>query len=246
MTKINEQRHLPLDGAYNIRDVGGYLTKTGQTTRWQTLLRADSLHKLPPHSQQALLDYGVKTIIDLRFEHEVAAAPNVFARVEAVNYVNISLLADAAPNAKRRNSPDLESMYKFMLDERQVALKAVFDTMLNDGFPVLIHCTVGKDRTGLISALMLGLAEVDNTTIAEDYALTAHYGGDLFDELRAQAMAAGRDLTRYERFLEAKPEAMLNTLAHLEKQYQNVSNYLQHIGLSEAQISTLRQHMIAT
>ncbi|MEM7029873.1 MAG: tyrosine-protein phosphatase [Chloroflexota bacterium] len=241
MTDSKGRRHLPLAGAHNIRDIGGYTTQDGQATRWRTFLRADSLHNLSPDSQKALIDYGLRTIIDLRFSHELDDEPNVFAQSDQVNYVNISLLEEAAPSAPRRILPNLESMYKFMLDERHTAMKAIFDTMLTDGFPVLIHCTVGKDRTGLVSALMLGLAGVDNQTIAEDYALTAHYGQDLFAELREKAAARGRDLDAYEKYLEAKPEAMLNTLAHLEKHYHDVPTYLQEIGLSQAEVSQLQQ-----
>ncbi len=239
------QRHLPLDGAHNIRDIGGYPTASGATTRWRTFLRADSLHKLTPAAQQELIAYGLRTVIDLRFDHECSSAPNVFAASDEIAYVNISLLAAAAPNDDRRTLPDLESIYKFILDERQDALKTVFDLMTDEAFPVLIHCTAGKDRTGIIAALMLGLAGVDHETIAEDYALTAHYGAVMLDELRAQAVAAGHDLAIYERFLEAKPEAMRNTLAYLETHYENVPAYLAHIGLTAAQIEQLRQTLLA-
>jgi protein-tyrosine phosphatase len=237
------QRHLPLEGTYNIRDIGGYPTTSGDTTRWRTFLRADSLHRLTPVAQQELIDYGLRTVIDLRFDHECSSAPNVFAASDEVTYVNISLLADAAPNAERRMLPDLESIYKYILDERQAVLKQVFDVMTAEAFPVLIHCTAGKDRTGIISALMLGLAGVDHATIAADYALTAHYAGAMFDELRAQAATAGRDMSTYERYLESKPEAMRNTLAYLEETYESVPAYLARIGLSEAQVAQLRQKM---
>ena len=240
-----EQRHLPLESSYNIRDVGGYTTSDGYTTRWRTFLRADSLHRLTPASQQYLIDYGLRTIIDLRYERELATAPDVFANSSEVNYVNISLMAEAAPNAERRYWPDLESLYKYILDERQEVVKAVFDVMTQEAFPVLIHCTAGKDRTGIITALMLGLADVNHAIIAEDYALTAYFGGGMFDQFRAQAAEAGRDMAILERYLEAKPEAMLNTLAHLEATYQNVPTYLQHIGLTTTQLNRLRQTIVA-
>ncbi len=63
------KRHLRLEGTYNVRDIGGYRTTDGRHTRWRRLLRADSLHRLTPASQAALVDYGVRTVIDLRFAH---------------------------------------------------------------------------------------------------------------------------------------------------------------------------------
>ncbi|HRW10958.1 MAG TPA: tyrosine-protein phosphatase, partial [Caldilineaceae bacterium] len=163
---------------------------------------------------------------------------------DEVAYVNISLLADAAPTVERRMLPDLESIYKYILDERQAVLKQIFEVMTAEAFPVLIHCTAGKDRTGVVSALLLGLAGVDHDTIAEDYALTARYAGGMFNELRAQAAAAGRDMSTYERYLEAKPEAMRNTLAYLMEKYESVPVYLIRIGLTEGQINSLRRQLL--
>ncbi|MEM7125348.1 MAG: tyrosine-protein phosphatase [Chloroflexota bacterium] len=245
---VEGKRHLPLEGSHNIRDIGGYDTSSGEVTNWRTFLRADSLHRLTPEGQQALIDYGLRTVIDLRFAHEVESAPNVFANSDSVNYFNISLFANASPtnspSGQRQPPTDLESIYKMILDERQSELKAVFDVMLNDAFPVLIHCTVGKDRAGVISALMLALAGVDHEMIAADYALTAEYGADLFDELRASAATAGRDVAAFERFLEAKPEAMHNTLTYLNENYGGVVTYLEKVGLTQEQIDSLRQQIL--
>ena len=77
--RLQPRRHLAIEGAYNIRDLGGYPTLDGRRTRWKTFIRASSLHRLPPDSQAALVDYGIRTVIDLRSTHEVDEAPSVFA-----------------------------------------------------------------------------------------------------------------------------------------------------------------------
>ncbi len=258
------QRHLPIPGTYNIRDLGGYPTSDGRMTRWRTFLRADALHRLSPEGQQVLLDLGLDTVIDLRFAKELEESPNVFATSNfstpsngaandknSVNYVNISLMdglslaASSGQTLLVQPLDTLEAIYQAMLTHCQPALRAVFDVMsASDGEALLFHCTAGKDRTGLIAAMLLGLAGVAPETIAEDYALTDQYLDELKQELRAKAAASGQNLEHYERMLESKPEAMRNTLAFIEQQYGGVVAYLQQIGLTDAQIDTL-QNMLA-
>ena len=83
---LTPQRILDLDGAYEIRDTGGYATRDGRQTRWKTLRRSANLDQLTPESQQALIDYGVRTVIDLRKPSELELRPDVFAGSTKVNF----------------------------------------------------------------------------------------------------------------------------------------------------------------
>jgi len=83
---LDPKRYLEIEGAHNVRDLGGYGTRDGGCTRWRRFLRADSLHGLSPAAQTVLLDYGVRTLIDLRRTKETQAKPNVFARSAGVAY----------------------------------------------------------------------------------------------------------------------------------------------------------------
>lgn len=258
MTENGNLRHLPLVGTYNIRDLGGYPTSDGRTTRWRAFLRGDALHRLPPVSQQTLLDMGLDTVIDLRFANELAEAPNVFATsvngdgngndadgARSVKYVNISLMDGLARAASAQPLDNLEAVYQAVLTHCQPALCAVFAVIsASKDAPVLFHCTAGKDRTGLIAALLLGLAEVAPEIIAEDYALTDQYLGTLKQELRDKAAASGQDLELYERMLEAKAEAMLKTLTFIHEKYNTVAAYLLEIGLGEEQVMRLRSRIV--
>src|SRR2546423_9737751 len=98
-------RHLNLEGTYNLRDTGGYRTLDGRTTRWHTFFRSDSLHRIPRAAQMTLLNYGVRTVIDLRRSDELHVAPNVFAGAPDVAYHQVSLLVDAPPNRGARPRP---------------------------------------------------------------------------------------------------------------------------------------------
>ena len=91
---LEPKRHLDLEGAYNIRDIGGYKTSDGRSTRWQTLLRADSLHRLAPASVTALMEYGVRTVIDLRTTDELQQAPDVLSNSSDFSYIHRNILGD--------------------------------------------------------------------------------------------------------------------------------------------------------
>ena len=133
-------RHLPLEGTHNLRDIGGYPTRDGRTTRWGQLFRSDSLHCLSPSGQALLIEQGLRTVIDLRHDTELQKAPNVFAASDAVAYVNIPLFADLTPRSGMRASVNtLADLYKTALDTCGRPLAEAFTVLSNGGFPALIH-----------------------------------------------------------------------------------------------------------
>lgn len=240
-------RHIPLEGAYNVRDIGGYPTQSGRETRWYTFFRADALNALTPAAQQQLLDYGLRTVIDLRSDHELAQEPNVFAQSDAVRYLNIPLLSGrGSHNGNPGEMPrDLVTVYKYILDDAQPKVCEVMSAICEaDAFPVLVHCTAGKDRTGVIAALMLDLAGVTDELIAEDYALTGQYLGPRMDAIRKNAAEAGRDMSAFEALLLSEPIAMMMTLRYLDETYGGAESYLRHIGLTDSQIAHLRTVLV--
>ena len=191
---MEPRRHLALEGTWNIRDLGGYATSDGRRTRWKTLLRGDVLHGLPPASRKAIIGYGVRTVIDLRKADEVRRQPNDFAGSPQVAYYHQDLVGDApltgivddssfSGESKRVviNRTDVDRVsYAVILDHSRARVSETLATLAEPGvLPALFHCGVGKDRTGLIAALVLGLAGVPAGTIAEDYALSARYPGTL-------------------------------------------------------------------
>jgi protein-tyrosine phosphatase len=237
-------RHLPLDGTFNVRDLGGYPTGDGRQTRWRTVWRADSLHRLPDLAQMALLAHGIRTVIDLRRPEEADEAPNVFRASPRVAYQHCSLLGEAA--LREMGPRTLEQVYRMILDERQEQVAGVVATLAAPGaLPAVIHCTAGKDRTGLIAALLLGLAGVPAAAIAEDYALTERYlQGAFFEEARRRAAERGHDWSRYQHLLICPPDLMLATLDYLESRHGGIAGYLRAIGLPETTLETLREALV--
>jgi protein-tyrosine phosphatase len=246
VTPPEPQRHLLLDGTYNVRDIGGYRTRDGRLTRWHTLFRADSLHRLAPAAQAILLDYGVRLVLDLRRSDELQAAPNVFTTSTSVYYRHLSLLADAPP-VVNGNPQALVETYRHILDNRQAQVYQTLAALATPGnLPAMVHCSAGKDRTGVIIALALGLAGVPAETIVEDYALTATCLGEAFmEETRQRALKRGYTWEQYKPLVGCPPEYMVTTLQHLETEYGGIEAYVRTIGLSEAQIEHLRAALVA-
>lgn len=245
---LDRKRRLEIQGAHNVRDLGGYRTRDGGRTRWGRFLRADTLHLLTPGAQTLLLDYGVGTVIDLRQTNETQAWPDVFARSPLVQYHHLNMIGDEeAENeplpGEAERSRQVAHVYCGWLDKCQVAVGNILGTLANGGDQAtLYHCAAGKDRTGVISALLLRLAGVSEQTIAADYGLTARYLVEPF-LTSPEAVPEIRTWADYQR-AHCPPEAMLLVLDHLERNYGGVEGYLRTVGLSGDQIGLLRHALV--
>jgi protein-tyrosine phosphatase len=237
-TKDTVQRILAIEGTYNCRDLGGYETKDGLQTRWGVVLRSGSLHGLTSAGQAQLMAMGLRTVLDLRRPDEAAAESIALDRFIA--YQNIPLVIDSPPSGGVY--PPLTEVYRRIFDNRQAAFRAVLERLAApDTFPALVHCTAGKDRTGMIAALLLGIAGVPDETIAADFAFSeaALRDDPGFAHHRERAIAAGRSA-----YLAAPAVLMTSSLQHLQTQYGGTTGYVHQIGLSEAQIERLRRALI--
>ena len=245
---LNRKRHLELQGANNVRDLGGYHTRDGGSTRWGRFLRADTLHLLSPEAQTVLLDYGVDTVIDLRQTNETQSWPDVFARSPAVQYHHLNMIGDEEPEIEplpqeAERPQQVAHVYCGWLDKCQEAVGSILGTLANGGNQAtLYHCAAGKDRTGVISGLLLSLAGVPEETIAADYGLSARYLVGPFQS-SPEAVPEIRTWADYQR-AHCPPEAMLLVLDHLERNYGGVEGYLRTVGLSKDQIVRLRDALV--
>ena len=241
---MEPMRHLQLEGAYNVRDTGGYLTVDGRTIRWHTLLRGDSLHRLTPEAQAHLIGMGLRTVVDLRRSSECAESPNVFADSGRVRYLHLPLFDDAPGTIDPQHTLDL--IYRAILDDAQPQVRAIFDALAKpDAFPALVHCTAGKDRTGVIIALLLGVAGVLTETIVRDYALSEQYLTDDFHaDLRARVEARGGDWAAMQQLLGAPTELMEDTLDYLAETYGDSTAYLRRIGVTDDESAAVRAALV--
>ncbi len=179
-------RRIPLRNCANLRDVGGYPAGDGRTTRWRTLLRSGSLHYAGEAASQTLAGYGVRTVLDLRTWEEADRAPSPPLAGPAVTR-RISLIAEGA----RGLDPRLDAVYRYLIDERGDAIGQVVKMLAApDALPALVHCSAGKDRTGIVVGLVLSAVGVPDEIVAEDYGLSAAYLGPRTPQIISQIRAS--------------------------------------------------------
>lgn len=236
-------RVLPVEGAFNVRDLGGYATRDGGTTRWGAFLRADGLHKLSDDSRTALVNRGVGTVIDLRHDKELQEKRNVFSDDSRVAYHHVSLINPTS--LATRQIASLADLYIGMLESSQAELLRVF-TVLADhgGTAALYHCAAGKDRTGVVSALLLELAGVPHDTIVDDYSLTGTCIAPIMDELRSDR-PAGMPAEVHEAFIGCAPDNMTAMLRYLTERYESAERYLLAIGLPADKVQAIKAKLVA-
>ncbi len=239
-----DMRRLAVEGAHNLRDLGGYRTRGGELTPWRRFLRADSPHRLSPAGIERLEGEGLGTVIDLRTTAECAAMPNPFAARPGVSYIHQPVFEELAPlnlaGVDFAGGDPLLDFYRIALDDRHEALREIL--VLIAAVPkgaVMFHCTVGKDRTGIVAALLLGLAEVAPDDIVADYAMTGPLIGPLVAEFLEHTRARGDDADKHARLLAAPAATMQAALGHIETRYGSVARYLAHIGVPPGDRSAL-------
>ncbi len=236
-------RLINVSGVSNLRDVGGYRTTDGRTVRSGRLLRSASLHLLDEEGQQELIRRGLRHVIDLRHDHELVNAPNVFRGSEQVNYQNISLFQGLAPERIPIGAiPTLAEMYTELLDSSADLIVKAIEPFAT-GETALVHCSAGKDRTGIIVALLLDLIGVDRATIVHDYALTDIYLEPLRESFRDFARGAGIDMVQYEHMISCRPEYIEAFLDHLYDRYGGARSYLLASGMTQEQLDAIREEL---
>lgn len=247
---VCEKRPILLEKAFNIRDLSGYKSEAGEITSG-LFLRGDSFEKLSEGDRDALMAIGVKTVVDLRNQDEITRTPSVFDEHPEVLYVNIPILPPGTQEKMIQQSGMtflMSDLYIVILDNSQSALKEVFTTLASSDGRVLFHCSAGKDRTGIISAILLRLAGIDNETVVADYCLTEVFLKEKLDSIKKAAKQKDYGIpgNLIDEMMSAKGATMEKLLKHLEDTYGGAETYLVTIGLSKAEIETLKFKMIGS
>jgi protein-tyrosine phosphatase len=227
---------------FNFRDLGGYATGTGHTTRWRRLYRSDSLSRIDPADAASFTSLGVRTVIDLRRPREVERDGRVHA-FDGMTYHHINPMHAEWEEATDHDEPSdarwLANRYLDLAEHGHAAITAAVEVIADSGnAPVVVHCVAGKDRTGVVSAVTLGALGVPDEVIAEDYALTSA----ATERTLAYLRGLNPEIEKMpKRWLLSPAEAMLLFLADLRARHGSVRAYL---GLPDAVYSRLEDNLL--
>jgi protein-tyrosine phosphatase len=244
---MTASRMINVPGITNLRDVGGYPAGNGSLTRWGTLLRSGTMNGLDDSRAERLQTIGLRTIIDLRRPFEVQAdpQPQILSDSGPASYVNISLLTDEIEEARRANNYLLPDLYRAMIDHAQPEIAETIGVLAEpNAFPALVRCTAGKDRTGIVVALLLRIAGVPDDTIVYDYALSqkSMETEEFIEFQKTHILARQVDWDVYrQNFLISPAEFMRDALGHIDREYGSACGYLQKIGIDVATMNHLRR-----
>ena len=230
-------RNLEFEGCVNFRDLGGYATADGREVAWRTLFRADGLNRLTDPDLAQLADLGLATVIDLRTPDEAAQRGSFPVERVPVAYVGLPL-TDVLPATEDlpewKEASYVATRYGAMVSEGGPVLTSAIDTLATgDALPAVMHCSAGKDRTGVLSALVLAFLGVPDETIVEDYALSAPAMGSLLERLKAEYPGAEDAVEQFApAILHVVPETMEQFLAGLRVRYGTYDALAASLGVT--------------
>jgi len=230
-----------IPGLHNVRDLGGFVTSTGHITRSNVFWRGDSPHRVTTSDLAYFATHQITTVIDLRHAHEQQGAPNPLATQADINYVAIPLfqVSHNTSNVITR----LDDFYIHLLETSRAPIQQTFTQLADAPNGTFFHCRVGKDRTGIIAALLLDLVEVPHAHIIADYVATADHITPLLPELRRDRPAHIDEAT-YEQIIGIQSDTMGNVLTYIKKTYGSTVNYLTEIAVPAAQLSKITHKFV--
>ncbi|WP_119698244.1 tyrosine-protein phosphatase [Microbacterium halotolerans] len=229
-----------VDGAINFRDVGG-LPASGGITRRGVLFRSGALSELTPEGQRRLRELGIRRIIDLRSDEELATEPS---RSGGIETFHLPLFLGSVGSFFR---PDmtLGLMYRSLLDQAGERLARAARLIAQDD-PAVVHCTAGKDRTGVTTALVLSAVGVPDEAVVADYARTE----SLLPETRNRAMLTGLRASGLDRenlidlAMRSPAHVMAGFLTELRQRHGSAQEWFREQGMSAAELHGLRDALV--
>lgn len=256
-SRVVGERLVPLQGARNFRDLGGYPTAEGGSVRWGQAFRSDHLGALTATDVERIAALGIRTVVDYRGQPERDEHPSKLPAGVIVHHLPIAeeLAEQTTPLDRIRAGEitswtveDMTELYLGIL-ERHAATFARVLTWLADPHsrPLLFHCAGGKDRTGLTAALVLSVLGVPRDHVLADFELTNLFRSEeRLAGLRTDLEAAGVDVDALATMFIAPRPALEASLEELERSYGGPVEYLRRRGgLAAETVDALRRELVA-
>jgi protein tyrosine/serine phosphatase len=255
-------RTIDLEGCGNFRDLGGYETNDGRRTRWRRLFRSDSLHWLTSADFATLRAHEIHLVagFDLRTARELEKTGSGLMPDHGVEHRHVPFIIDLPglqngvfdEEARKRLSElafatgeVAAERYLDMFDEAGACFAALFESLADEAsYPAAIFCAAGKDRTGMVAAVLLRALGVSDEQVVDDFALTLPITEERF-EARAKVLdwpidRRGLDPARFQ----AKHETMACFLEAFDRRYGSVEAYLEAQGVTDETLTRVRDHLL--
>ncbi|MBC1334266.1 tyrosine-protein phosphatase [Listeria booriae] len=252
------ERTIPLEGCFNFRDLGGYVNTAGKTVKWGKLYRSSLLTNITEKDKDTLEKLGVSWICDLRSTSEIAAKPTpVLAHIQN-RHIPIGTAKNESTESQKIDIPDDHRVYEPLMGESyrvfaqsKDGFREIFNDIIEkEEVPFLFHCTAGKDRTGVLGALLLKLLDVPENTILADYELTNQYADNILGEMQGLVNAFSNsekkiDLENFRPMAEARPAYLEIAFDEMQKEYGSVDAYLEKgIGITSSEKAKFQTMML--
>ena len=237
-------RRVAMEGCLNFRDLGGYPAREGRRLRWGHLYRSDSLHALSPADLERLWrELRIGEVVDLRTAAERAAEPSRGLDALPLRQHHLPLY-DGTEGGGQRPGLALHELYFLMLRFRGARIARVVETVAAADEALVFHCAAGKDRTGVVAAVILGLLGVDDDVIVADYALTKQALEGIVARLGASEGYREMLAVMPADTLHAEPETMRQLLARVREAFGGFDGWAREAALPDAVVRRLRGRLL--
>lgn len=223
-----------LESTMNTRELGMYrIQGTKNYTLSNRIYRSDRCESLSASDKKLLLDRDITTIIDLRSEQEAETKPSAFSSDSDFIVFHYPIVEGMLPPNSLEAVP-----VSYMEIAHADCVKEVFKTIADANEGVLFHCTAGKDRTGVVSAILLALVGVSDEDIVYDYAISREFNKQRLEAYLKEYPEIDKDIVL------ANEKSMYGFLRMLREKHNSVDQYLRDIGISEYEIQELKSKLI--
>lgn len=241
-----DARHYPFEGCFNFRDIGGYRAASGRVVRWGRYFRAGRQDRMTPDDVTRASGLGITTQIDLRRPDEVESSGRGPFESLGSRYIGLPVLPAGSYEQLNRETGTLGERYLAYLQYPDEPWRGVFEVLAdNASYPVLLHCTAGKDRTGVITALLLSILGVDRDVIEADFAITNRDVPRHVEYVaRGPGFPDGMSRAAFTRSAGVREDAIRVFLDGLEDLHGGPLPFLRSLGVNDAMQDAIRENLL--
>ena len=261
-TFIASERRIPVNSIVNFRDLGGIPTEDGKITQWGKLYRSGKLTDLSKKDMDYFASLGIKTVVDFRNNKEVKKDPNKYPKGADVNYVRV-VIGDEEGNVqealkkqvmKNRSNKKfdsrafVENVNRTFIDSFAHQYIPLMDLLMDESnYPLLFHCTAGKDRTGLAAAIILGAVGVDKDFIMDDFMMSNYYRNKHNNKVLRKMTLIGVRQSVAQPLLEVDESYLQAAFEQMDKNHGDMDTFLANeLGIEEKEKTVLKNHLLTS